>query len=77
MVELDPKYYRSKFEQVKAAAAIAQSRLEAAEEMILYSRDTISSQVAQAKAAHQASTSAPGVTSNVHDILCTPVPGEL
>ena len=58
LVEIDPKYYEAKFEQAKAAVAIAESQLKAAEEQVSFSREIISSQVAQAQAALQASSSA-------------------
>jgi len=58
LVELDPKYYQAKLEQAKAAVAIAESQLKASGEQVSFSREIISSQVAQAEAAVQASSSA-------------------
>jgi membrane fusion protein (multidrug efflux system) len=58
LVEIDPKYYQAKFEQAKAAVAIAESQLKGAEEQVSLSREITSSQVAQAEAALQASSSA-------------------
>ncbi len=58
LVKLDPKYYKGKLVGAKAAVAIARAELKAAEEQVSFSREIISSQVAQAEAALQASASA-------------------
>lgn len=58
LVEIDPKYYQAKLDQAKAAVAMAESQLKAAEEQVSLSREVTSSQVAQAEAALQASSSA-------------------
>ena len=67
LVKLDPKYYQAMFEKSKAAVAVAENQLIAAEEQVSYSRDIISSQVAQAEAALQGSLHATHAARQVMD----------